>query len=230
VEPTSLKVEVETRGTTTALVYRSAAADAPCLVLAHGAGAGQRHPFMVGTARALGDRGVDVVTFDFLYMATARRSPDRAPVLETTWRAVLEELRRQAVARSPNVVIGGKSMGGRIASHVAASDAPPDGVTGLVLLGYPLHPPGQPDKLRIAHLPQLRIPTLVVQGSRDEFGGDAEVRAAFRAVPAKVDWHIVAGGDHSFKVPRSAGQSQADVMGGTYDAVAAWMQRGNPRT
>src|SRR5436190_17732360 len=94
VEPTSLDVQVESRGTTTALVYRSAEGGAPCLVLAHGAGAGQRHPFMVGTARALGDRGVDVVTFDFLYTAAGRRSPDRAPVLETTWRAVVEEIRR----------------------------------------------------------------------------------------------------------------------------------------
>jgi predicted alpha/beta-hydrolase family hydrolase len=220
-----LEVEVESRGTTNALVYRSAEASAPCLVLAHGAGAGQRHAFMTGTARALAERGVDVVTFDFLYVAAGRRSPDRAPVLETTWRAVLDEVRRQRVPRSARLAMGGKSMGGRMASHVASSDSPPEGVSGLVLLGYPLHPPGQPGKLRTSHLPALRTPTLVVQGSRDEFGGDAEVRAAFAVVPAKVDWHIVAGGDHSFKVPRSAGRTQPDVMGEIYDAVAGWMNR-----
>ena len=180
---------------------------------------------MVATACALGDRGVDVVTFDFLYTAAGRRSPDRAPVLEVTWRAVLDEVRRQGVPRSAHLAIGGKSMGGRIASHVVAADAPPDGVTGLVLLGYPLHPPGQPEKLRTAHLPALRTPTLVVQGSRDEFGSDDEVRAAFEVVPAAVEWHVVPGGDHSFKIPRSTGRSQADVTGEVYDAVAAWVHR-----
>jgi predicted alpha/beta-hydrolase family hydrolase len=220
-----LEVTVESHGATTARVYRSTDADAPCLVLAHGAGAGQQHPFMVSTARALGERGVDVVTFDFLYMAAGRRSPDRAPVLEATWRAALAEIRRHGVPRSTHVAIGGKSMGGRMASHVMASDAPPPGVEGLLLLGYPLHPPGQPQKLRTAHLPALRTPTLVVQGSRDEFGGDEEVRAAFAVVPGPVAWHVVAGGDHSFKVRRNAGRSQAEVLGEVYDAVAAWVHR-----
>lgn len=224
-DPTSFDITVDPQGVTTGRVHRSAAADAPCLVLAHGAGAGQQHPFMVATARALGERGVDVVTFDFLYMAAGRRSPDRAPVLEATWRAALAEIRRQGMPRSGRVAIGGKSMGGRMASHVMASDAPPAGVAALVLLGYPLHPPGQPQKLRTAHLPALRTPTLVVQGSRDEFGSDEEVRAAFAVVPAPVEWHVVTGGDHSFKVTRSAGRSQADVMAGIYDAVAAWVHR-----
>ena len=94
-----------------------------------------------------------------------------------------------------------------------------------MLLGYPLHPPGQPGKLRTAHLPALRTPTLVVQGSRDEFGGEDEVRAAFAVVPATVDWHVVTGGDHSFKVPRAAGRPQADVLHDVYDAVAEWTRR-----
>jgi hypothetical protein len=163
-----------------------------------------------------------VITFDFLYTAAGRRTPDRPAVLEATWRAVIDEVRQRGLQRSATLVIGGKSMGGRIASQVLASPAPPD-VHGLVLLGYPLHPPGRPEKLRTAHLPALRTPTLVVQGSRDEFGGDDEVRAAFEVVPAQVDWHVVTGGDHSFKVRRREGPGQAEVMAALCDAVAAWV-------
>jgi predicted alpha/beta-hydrolase family hydrolase len=237
-EPMSFAVTIEGHGETTAQAYVSDAESPPCLVLAHGAGAGQRHPFMVGAARALSARGVDVVTFDFLYMGSGRRSPDRPPVLEATWRAVIATVRQRQLARSPRLVVGGKSMGGRIASMVLASpeahattpggwDSPKElespHVTGLVLLGYPLHPPGQPDKLRTAHLPALQTPTLVVQGSRDEFGTEAEVKGAFAVVPAPVSWHIVSGGDHSFKVSKSGGTSPADVMTRIYDAVAKWI-------
>ena len=128
--------------------------------------------------------------------------------------------------RKTRVVIGGKSMGGRIASHVLSDPTRPlPGVAGLVLLGYPLHPPGQPARLRTAHLPQLATPTLVVQGSDDTFGTEQEVRGAFAAVGAAVDWLIVPGGDHSFKVPRRGGRSQADVLQDVYDTVARWVHR-----
>src|SRR4051794_14026503 len=191
-DPTSFAIPIPPHGETTARLYRSADPAGPCLVLAHGAGAGQQHPFMTATARELAARGVDVITFDFLYMHAGKRGPDRPAVLEATWRAVVGEVRRRALPSGGILAIGGKSMGGRIASQVLASrssdtatdwDSPagPDSprVGGLVLLGYPLHPPGQPGKLRTAHLPQLTTPTLVVQGSRDEFGGEAEVRSAF---------------------------------------------------
>jgi predicted alpha/beta-hydrolase family hydrolase len=94
-----------------------------------------------------------------------------------------------------------------------------------VLLGYPLHPPGRPDRLRAAHLPELRTPTLVVQGSDDTFGTEQEVRGAFAAVPAPVEWLIIPGGDHSFKVPRRGGPSQADILQQVYDTVAGWVRR-----
>jgi predicted alpha/beta-hydrolase family hydrolase len=117
-------------------------------------------------------------------------------------------------------------MGGRIASHVLADPAHPlPGVGGLVLLGYPLHPPGQPDRPRVAHLPHLTTPTLVVQGSQDAFGTEHEVREAFRVVPAPVEWMIVPGGDHSFKVPRRTGASGADVLPQVYEAVATWVHQ-----
>jgi uncharacterized protein len=206
-----------------ALRYAAEAAGGPVLVLAHGAGAGQRSPFITSFADAMRVRGVTTVTFDFPYMQQRRRVPDRAPVLEDTWRAVIEHL--LSTGGTANLVIGGKSMGGRMASHVLSGpDGAARGVIGLVLLGYPLHPPGRPDRLRTAHLPALHTPTLIVQGSNDPFGTEQEVRAAFAAVPAPVDWLVVPGGDHSFKAPRAAGKP-ADTMPGVYEAVTGWVHQ-----
>ena len=225
--PEELMVPLEGGSDTSALRYAAEDPRAPVLVLAHGAGAGQRSPFMTNFSAAMQTRGVTAVTFDFPYMRQGRRVPDRAPVLEATWRAVLEHVTR-ARAAPTRVVIGGKSMGGRIASHVLSDPARQlSAVGGLVLLGYPLHPPGQADRQRTAHLPQLGTPTLVVQGSHDAFGTEQEVREAFAAVPAPVDWLIIPGGDHSFKVRRGA-HSQGDVMQQVYDTVAGWVRRRSP--
>jgi predicted alpha/beta-hydrolase family hydrolase len=201
---------------------------APVLLLAHGAGAGQRSAFMAGFAEAMAARGVTAITFDFPYITARRRVPDRAAVLQGTWRAVIAHV--AAVASPALVVIGGKAMGGRMASHVLADPAHPcPGVAGLVLLGYPLHPPGRPDQPRVAHLPALLTPTMVVQGSDDEFGTEVEVRAAFAAVPAPVDWLIVPGGDHSFKVPRRHGRAAVDVVRDVHDTVARWVRGRSPQ-
>ena len=225
--PEELTVPLEGGTNTSALRYAAADPRAPVLVLAHGAGAGQRSPFMTAFSNAMQTRGVTAMTFDFPYMRHGRRVPDRAPILEATWRAIIEHVTtpRPAAAR---VVIGGKSMGGRIASQVLTDPANRfPAVGGLVLLGYPLHPPGQPDRPRTAHLPQLETPTLVVQGSNDAFGTEQEVREAFAAVPAPVHWLIIPGGDHSFKV-RRGGPSQADVLQQVYDTVAGWMHGRSP--
>jgi uncharacterized protein len=220
--PEELIVSLEGGGETSALRYAAEHPRAPVLVLAHGAGAGQRSPFMTAFSGAMQKRGITAVTFDFPYMRHHRRAPDRAPVLEATWRAVLQHITAGG-AGPARVVIGGKSMGGRIASHVLSDPARPlPSVVGLVLLGYPLHPPGQPDRLRTAHLPLLGTPTLVVQGSHDAFGAEQEVREAFAAVRASVDWLIVPGGDHSFKV-RRAGRTQAEIFEDVYATVARWV-------
>lgn len=174
---------------TTARVYAASSPRDRTLVLAHGAGAGQSHRFMVSFAEALAARGVDVMTFDFLYVAAGRRAPDRNDKLEACWRAALDEARTIWSGRVP--FIGGKSMGGRIASQLAAAGV---GALGLVLLGYPLHPPKQPEKLRTAHLSRLTLPTLVLQGRRDEFGTPEELRAHF---PPSAEIMALAGG-HSF--------------------------------
>jgi uncharacterized protein len=234
--PDELTIPFGTAPPLSALRYAAADPDAPVLALAHGAGAGQRSPFMSAFAEAMRARGVTTVTFDFPYIQHRRRAPDRPPVLEAAWRAVVDGITVRLKADTTGntvrlradttLVIGGKSMGGRIASHVLADPAHPlPGIRGLVLLGYPLHPPGQPDRPRVAHLPHLATPTLVVQGSHDSFGAEDEVRQAFNAVPAPVEWLVVPGGDHSFKVPRRAGPTMDEVLQRVYDTVAAFVRR-----
>src|SRR5918994_1225358 len=180
-----------------------------------GGGAGQRSPFMTAFSGAMQARGITAVTFDFPYMRHHRRAPDRAPVLEAAWRAVLQHIIAGG-AGPARVVIGGKSMGGRIASHVLSDPARPcPPCAGSGRLVPPRPPPGQPDRLRTAHLPLLGTPTLVVQGSHDAFVTEHEVREAFAAVLACVDWLIVPGGGHSFKV-RRGGRTQAEIFEDVY--------------
>jgi predicted alpha/beta-hydrolase family hydrolase len=183
------------------------------LVLAHGAGAGQKSPFMVRFARGMAERGISAATFDFPYMEARRKVPDRAPVLEARWREAVEEAR--AAFEELPLFIGGKSMGGRIASHLAAQKCP--GLSGLVFLGYPLHPPGKPEQRRDAHLPSIAEPMLFVQGSRDPFGTAAEIAALLPSLP-HATLHEVPGGDHSFKAPGGK-----DTIEPIMAAVAEWI-------
>jgi predicted alpha/beta-hydrolase family hydrolase len=178
------------------------------LVLAHGAGAPQTHPWMIRMAGALASRGLEVFTFNFLYTESRRRLPDKNAVLEETWRAAAGAVRARSEAAAGRLFIGGKSMGGRIATQVAAAE-PPDAVgdlAGLVLLGYPLHPPGRPDKLRAAHLARVRAPMLFVQGSRDAFGSPAELEPFVLPLAARgTRVFAIEGGDHSLVPPKSTG-------------------------
>lgn len=194
------------------------------LILAHGAGAGQSHPFMVGYARAIAELGIDVVTFDFPYVRQRRKVPDPAAVLEACYRDVIDRTRTEVASARHALFIGGKSMGGRMATHVAAAD-PNLPIAGLVLLGYPLHPPGRPDKLRDAHLPNLGRPALFVQGSRDTFGTPEELRPVLARITPAPTLHVVEGGDHSFKLgqSRSAAARQAAVDAAAQRAIAEWI-------
>jgi predicted alpha/beta-hydrolase family hydrolase len=188
------------------------------LVLGHGAGAGQHHPFMVASARGLAARGIDVVTFDFPYMRDRRKVPDKAPVLEAEFRRVVHTARDHPLFRGHRLLIGGKSMGGRMATHLASQGL--EHLAGVVALGYPLHPPGQPLKLRTEHLPAISVPVLIVQGERDTFGTPDELRTAIDTMTAPVTLHVVAKGDHSLAV---RGQSKDDVMNAWLDVAAAWI-------
>ena len=173
---------------TTALLYpaQTKTRHPATLILAHGAGAPQQHPFMVSFARALSERGLDVVTFNFLYTEQRRKVPDRMPQLVACYRAVIEAARAELPSARERLFIGGKSMGGRAATHVAADDAALT-LAGIVLLGYPLHPPGRPDQLRDAHLPDVRRPMLFVQGSRDTFGTPSELKPILASLVAAAD-------------------------------------------
>lgn len=201
---------------TSATVYPPSGDPAVTLILGHGAGAPQTHPWMVAMAEAIAAQGLRVVTFNFLYTEGKRRMPDRPPVLEATWRAAIDAVRARSGAG--RLFIGGKSMGGRIATMVAAGEGVD--VAGLVLLGYPLHPPGKPKQLRVAHLPKIRAPMLFVQGSRDPFGGPEELAPFLVGMPAGTRLFAVDGGDHSLARPKSSGETPAVTMGRVAEEIA----------
>jgi predicted alpha/beta-hydrolase family hydrolase len=199
-------------------IYPSA--NAVCaLVLAHGAGAGQRSQFMVQAASGFATRGVSAATFDFPYITAGRKVPDRPSVLEQAWRDAIDQA-RVTVGDLP-LFIGGKSMGGRIATHVASQrGAGP--LRGVVCLGYPLHPPGRPEQRRDAHLPAVEEPLLFIQGTRDTFGTAAEIEALLPRLQ-RATLHAIQGGDHSFKVPGGKA-SQEPVFTGIVETVVHWMR------
>ena len=210
-------------------VEYAAAGEAPpagtTMILAHGAGAPQTHPFMTAFARLLSARGIDVVTFNFLYMERGRRVPDPKARLEACYRAVIAAARARGGDGGRRMVIGGKSMGGRIATQVAAgADGDGAGVDGLVLLGYPLHPPGRPDKPRTAHLPSVAAPMLFVQGERDVFGTPDELRPVL-ATCADAELVTVTGGDHSFKTRGKNAPPAAAIHETVAAQIAGWLEK-----
>jgi hypothetical protein len=198
-------------------VYRSGSARA-AMVVAHGAGAGQSSPFMVRTAEGLAARGIAAATFDFPYITAKRRVPDRPDVLEAAWREAVEAARSE-LAGLP-LFLGGKSMGGRIASQVVAQGS--TGVAGLVLLGYPLHPPGKPAQRRDAHLPAIQEPMFFVQGTRDAFGTAEEIRALVPRLHHATVYEVT-GGDHSFKVSGRGAPKPEAVLAAALDRVRDWV-------
>jgi hypothetical protein len=222
-----IRVDVGSGEQTTVLVYTAGEPRiGAALILAHGAGTGQHSPFMVGFADALSALGADLITFNFLYIERKRRLPDRAPALESCYRAVITAVHDRIDSAQHALFIGGKSMGGRIATQVAAADAGLP-VTGLVLLGYPLHPPGQPDRLRDAHLPGVARPMLFVQGTRDTFGTPDELAPILARVDPSPTMHLVAGGDHSFKLSGRDKGRQTAVYEEIQGAIVRWMSAVN---
>lgn len=196
------------------------------VVLAHGAGAGQDHPFMVASAQGLAVRGLDAVTFNFPYMERRASAPNPALQLEQCYRAVIATLAAHGWLERRALVIGGKSMGGRMASHLAAEpDTLPHPLAGLVFLGYPLHPPGNPAKARTAHLPRITAPMLFVQGTRDTFGSPDELAPVVAALKADITVHPVEAADHSFKVTGRPKGAQPQIFEDILDVVAKWVRQ-----
>ena len=221
-EAEKLTVKVGETDKVSALLYSADKAKRldTTLLLAHGAGANQLHSFMRLIADGLAARGFDVMTFNFLYTEQGRSAPDNKAKLESCYRAVIQEASKHKKLKKNRLLIGGKSMGGRIASQVVAEGE--DGVGGLVFLGYPLHPPGQPEKLRTEHWQSIKVPSLFVQGTRDPFGGPDELRPHIKKHRLKADIYAIETGDHSFKVQKSAGLTQNEVYENIMNRIAEW--------
>jgi predicted alpha/beta-hydrolase family hydrolase len=218
-------VSLAAGGHVTAIRYAPAEPRVGELVLAHGAGANQLHAFMVGTAEGLARRGVETTTFNFSYTEEGRRAPDPAPKLQACFRDVVSAVRARGARERP-LFLGGKSMGGRMASHLGAEGEP--NVAGLVFLGYPLHPPGKPEQERSKHLPRITAPMLFVQGTRDPFGTPDELAPVLARLPAKVVVFPIDQGGHSFEVPKRAGRTQEEILDAIWDRIAAFVQFPSP--
>lgn len=217
-------ISINERENVSAVLYSAAKTSRAgvTIILGHGAGANQLSGFMRLFATGLAERGVDVVTFNFFYTEQGRKIPDPAPRLEGCYRAVIDATVKHKKLKGNRLVIGGKSMGGRIASQVAAQNG--ENIAGLVFLGYPLHPPGRPEKMRSEHLPKVKAPMLFVQGSRDAFGTKEEIADIIKKLKLPADLFAIEGGDHSLKVPKSAGLSQEEVYEKVMDEISAWLK------
>lgn len=208
--------------TTVAYAGPKRAADRAVL-LAHGAGADLEAPALVAVARALADRGIPSLRFNYPYRDAGRRAPDRPAVLLAATRAAAADLARRVRLDPERIVVGGRSMGGRYCSLAVADPDDPLPTLGILLLGYPLHPAGKPDQPRVEHLGRIRVPTLFVSGTRDALGSKDALRRAARRIRGPVAWHWVETGDHAFKPLRSSGLSLETVLGDLADASADWV-------
>ncbi len=219
-EPQKLTIAVNERDSVSALLYKptSKNRNSITLLLGHGAGANQMSAFMRMFASGMAERGFDAMTFNFLYTEQGRGAPDPKAKLEACNRAVIQTALKKL--KKNHLIIGGKSMGGRIASQVAAADG--SGISGLVFLGYPLHPPGKPEQKRDAHLKDIQAPMLFIQGTRDPFGTPDELKAIVKRDRLPATFLEIEGGDHSFKVPKSVGLSQPEVFEMIMDKTAGW--------
>jgi uncharacterized protein len=205
----------------TRAVYEPATTDrqVALFVMAHGAGGNMSDRAMLAAANALRARGFGVVRFNFLYKERGSGRPDQMPKLMETVTAVVSRVRDELGAPRP-LVIGGRSMGGRAASMLAAEGFDAD---GLLLLAYPLHPPGRPEKLRDAHLPGIRMPVICFNGTRDVFCTPELMKRVLTTVTAPWEMHWLEGADHSFHVLKSSGRTDADVVNEMADASARWV-------
>jgi uncharacterized protein len=191
-----------------------------CYVLAHGAGAGMKHPFMAAAANELGARGIATLRYQFPYMEKGGKRPDPPKVAHAAVRAAVAE----AAKLMPTLPLfaGGKSFGGRMTSQAQAT-APLPGVRGLAFLGFPLHPAGRPSQERGEHLFDVEIPMLFLQGSRDQLAMLDQLEPLCRSLGARATLEIFQDADHSFHVPAKTGRKDAQVRSEVLDHLAAWI-------
>ncbi len=210
---TTLKVTVGD-GAVTAIASEPEKAASVTFLYTPGAGSNVQDPFGRHLCRELATHGVRAIRFQFPYQEAGKRSPDRPAVLERTWRAAIDQLARETT------VVGGRSMGGRIASQVVAEGAP---VAGLALFAYPLHPPGKPERRRDDHLPAIKVPTFFCSGTRDAFAAPGELAEAAGMIAGSTV-HDLEGADHGFNVPKSSGRSREEVFAEAAAALLDWLR------
>lgn len=198
-----------------------AAAPPTAVILAHGAGNDMQSPFLCAMHEGLAARGYVCVKFNFPYKERGGRAPDPAAALERCYTHVLEAVRDDRQIAAHRIVIGGKSLGGRMASHLAAKGA---NVDGLLFLGYPLHPPGRFDQLRVAHLDKIRAPMLFFAGTRDALCRLDLLKQTLARLTAPVTLHVIDGGDHSFKVLKKLGRDESAIWEEIIATSAHWLE------
>lgn len=207
-------------GEETSAVFESAesGADGPLFVCAHGAGGNMDDRALAQLANVLPARGLNIVRFNFLYREKKSGRPDPMPKLEACFSAVVERARQELNPKT--LIIGGRSMGGRAASMMAAKEFDCD---GLLLFAYPLHPPGQPEKLRDAHLSSITVPVLCFNGTRDPFITRDLMEAALKTVKTRWEMHWLEGADHSFHVLKSSGRTDAEILNEVAETTETWV-------
>lgn len=193
------------------------------VLLAHGAGSDRNAAALVAVADALEAAGIPSLRFDYPYRTAGRRAPDRPAALEAATRAAAAELVERASLAPDRLVLGGRSMGGRMCSQVVGADADPVPALGLLLLGYPLHPAGKPERRRDAHFPALTVPTLFVSGTRDALAPKDELSKAARKIPGPVTFHWLETADHGYRPLKSSGRSTDDVNAEVATVATAWV-------
>jgi len=218
-DTTPLRITITPELSVSALLLRPAEPKA-CLVLAHGAGAGMHHAFLADLARALAARGVATLRYQFPYMEQGSKRPDSPPVAHQAVRAAVAEARRRFT--DVPLFAGGKSFGGRMTSQAQAEAALED-VKGIVFVGFPLHPAGQPSTQRAEHLERVDVPMLFLQGTRDTLADLALIKSVVEQLTSRATLHIEDGADHSFHVLARSGRRDAQVLDALADTAAAWM-------
>jgi hypothetical protein len=219
VKTKELKLDIARIGAVSAILMQPDNAGA-CYVLAHGAGTGMRHASMDKIAQGLADRGIATFRFNFPYMENKQGRPDQPAVAHATVRAAVEEAARLCLGLK--LVAGGKSFGGRMTSQ-AQSKAPLPGVKGIAFLGFPLHADGKPSTERAAHLADIAIPMLFLQGTRDKLADLGHLKPVIERLGPKATLHEVEGGDHSFAVLKKSGRTNDEALTEVLDTLVAWI-------
>jgi uncharacterized protein len=195
------------------------------VLLAHGAGSDKDAQALKAASNALADAGIPSLRFDYPYRVAKKRSPDRPPVLERATRDAAAELAKRSGLPAERLVLGGRSMGGRYCSMIVGDKEVPVPALGLLLLGYPLHPAGQPDRLRVDHFPNIRVPCLFISGTRDTLAGKPALTKAVKKIKGPVELHWLDSADHGYRPLKASGRTLPDVVAEVAQVSVDWVSK-----